>query len=81
MTKRICDRCSGNRVALISAKSDDRCFVELNGNEKIGYPPSDMLIKRSDMIEFSYCLDCGKIQGNFPLETCDLEKSEDLWDE
>jgi hypothetical protein len=33
-----------------------------------GYVPSKMGIGGGDYMEFSYCLDCGQIQGKFPVK-------------
>jgi len=37
------------------------------------YVPGDFGIGGGDYIRFDYCLECGKIQGDFPLEITELE--------
>ena len=32
-----------------------------------GYVPENLNIGGGDYIEFTYCLQCGKIQGDFPI--------------
>jgi hypothetical protein len=55
-------------IAHVSGKTSDLCFVGYpNGQEHDGYVPEDIGIGGGDYIEFYYCLDCGKIQGNFPV--------------
>jgi hypothetical protein len=46
------------------------------GNGKVehhGYVPRDIGIGGGDYLKMSYCLDCGQIQGEFPLENTELE--------
>lgn len=68
-----CQKCGNSRVARVFAHSRDCNDFEINGNEHNGYVPSDMGIGRSDDVSFSYCLECGQIQGTFPLPKCELE--------
>lgn len=68
-----CDNCGKERIASINAKCSDMCFAEVGGNESDGYVPRDMGIGGGDYVDFNYCLDCGKIQGQFPLEETGLE--------
>lgn len=55
------------------------CHVDFEHNEAESddYVPKDMNIGGGDYIRFSYCLDCGKIQNEFPLPKTDLEGGED----
>jgi hypothetical protein len=68
-----CQNCKGERVANVTAKSSDLSHVSLGECERNGYLPDDMGIGGGDYIEFSYCLACGQIQGQWPLEETDLE--------
>ncbi len=68
-----CSKCKSGRIASVNGKTSDLAFVSLGDNEHDGYVPSDMGIGGSDYIEFSYCLDCGQMGGNFPLPPCKLE--------
>ena len=67
-------KCGSKRIANLYGKCSDMCSVEIGGIEKDGYVPSDMGIGGNDDIQFKYCLDCGTIQGKFPLPTTKLEK-------
>lgn len=67
-----CQRCESERVAKITAKCSD-CFATDLGDTN--YVPQDMGIGGGDYVEFSYCLDCGQIQGKWPLPLTELEQS------
>lgn len=65
--------CEHKRTAHVTGKCSDRCFVTAGDQEHDGYVPDDMGIGGGDYLEFGYCLDCGKIQGSFPLPLTQLE--------
>jgi len=62
-----CTTCSSNRIAVVSGKTSDCCFYSYKGQQHNGYVPSKVGIGYSDYIDFNYCLECGKIQGDFPV--------------
>jgi hypothetical protein len=68
-----CQRCESTRLASITSKSSDCNFVQVGDNEKDGYVPSDMGIGGGDYVEFVWCLECGQIQGDWPVESTELE--------
>lgn len=71
----ICQRCSSIRVARVCAKCSDMCSVSINKtNEVDGCVPEDIGIGGGDYVEFSWCLDCGQIQGKFPMPISEQEK-------
>jgi hypothetical protein len=47
--------------------------VDLAGRHFYGYVPRDLGVGGGDDVEFDYGLDCGRIQGKFPLATTELE--------
>jgi hypothetical protein len=72
-----CRRCGGGRLAGICAKCSDLCsYFLVNDEEKSGngYVPGDMGIGGGDYVEFSFCLDCGQIQTEFPVPETALEQ-------
>jgi hypothetical protein len=69
-----CTKCNSNRVISVNAKCSDMCGIESNNSSTDGYVPRDLGIGGGDYIDFSYCLECGQLQGNFPLPTADIEK-------
>jgi hypothetical protein len=85
-----CQRCNTDRVLDIDAKTSDMCSVtsyshfntenELFPNETFphnGYVPSDIGLGGGDYLRFAYCLECGQIQGDFPLPKTEIESAGD----
>jgi hypothetical protein len=68
-----CDKCESGRIAQIGAKCSDCCGVTLNKVNYDGYVPKDLGVGGGDYIEFNLCLDCGKVQGRFPLPPTKIE--------
>ncbi|CAB4196769.1 hypothetical protein UFOVP1290_289 [uncultured Caudovirales phage] len=73
-----CDKCNSKRVVSAGAKCSDMFYAEFT-NEVLhtdynGYVPHDLGIGGGDYIDIKYCMDCGKLQGKFPLPTADIEK-------
>lgn len=75
-----CQHCGSSRVASVTAKCADLCCVDLGEHYHDGYVPRDMGIcdEYGDYVEFDYCLDCGQIQGEFPLPETKLERGEEI---
>lgn len=70
-----CQTCSSSRIATITAKCNDCFGVTISSNfEYSSYVLDDIGIGSSDYVEFNYCLDCGQIQGKFPLPPSKIEK-------
>jgi len=70
-----CQKCKSNRVASVQSHCSDLCHIEIGDKESNDYVPEDMGIGGGDDVEFDYCLDCGQIQGEFPLPTSSLEET------
>ena len=69
-----CQACRSERVAHVNGKVSDCFEAHVGDNDHYGYVPADLSIGHGDYVEFEYCLDCGQIQGDFPLPATDLEK-------
>ena len=69
-----CQRCSSLRLARILAHCSDMCSVDLAGRHEHGYVPRDLGIGGGDDVQLDYCLDCGQIQGKFPLPPTQMEE-------
>ncbi len=69
-----CQRCASLRLARILAHCSDMCSVDLAGHHEHGYVPRDLGIGGGDDVQFAYCLDCGQIQGKFPVPGTDIEE-------
>ena len=59
-------KCGSDRIASVTAKCSDCCCVEFGSASHDGYVPGDIGIGGGDYVEFSYCLECGQIQGTWP---------------
>lgn len=68
-----CQRCSGSRIGRVLAHCSDMCSVDFAGHHLNGYVPRDLGIGGGDDVQFDYCLDCGQIQGTFPLPSTEME--------
>lgn len=69
-----CQKCLSTRIASVSAKCSDCFFAEIDNNEHDGYVLDDIGIGGGEYVNFKHCLDCGQIQGIWPLPTSTLEK-------
>jgi hypothetical protein len=68
-----CQTCKSNRIANIYAKAKDLHTVSLGDTEVDGYLPSDIGIGGGSETIFNMCLDCGQIQGTWPLPKTAME--------
>jgi len=68
-----CKNCNSTRIAGVHAHCRDCCFVNIGDNEHEGYVPNDIGVGGGDSVNIDYCLDCGMIQGNFPIAKTKLE--------
>lgn len=70
-----CSKCSSDRIAKVSAKCSDCCCVKFPDDEdyRDGYVPYNVGIGGGDYIEIDWCMDCGQIQGDFPVEVPEEE--------
>jgi hypothetical protein len=54
------------------------CFVLLKNTEYNGYVPEGIVIGDGgygDYISFEFCLECGLIQGKFPINDAKVKKA------
>ena len=64
-----CQGCNSERVLEVMGKCSDMCHITYpKGHIHSGYVPRDLNIGGGDYLQFSYCADCGRIQGDFPIE-------------
>jgi len=69
-----CQKCASTRIAEFSAKCSDLGWAKIGDSEKDGYLPYDMGVGGGDYLEISVCLDCGQLQGQWPLPETKLER-------
>ena len=67
-----CDVCGSSRIMGVMGKCSDMCAISFKDEQYDGYVPNDLNIGGGDYIEFDLCLDCGKLQGEFPIEDPEL---------
>ena len=67
-----CQKCGSDRIVSVSGKVSDMFYGSYKEYEVDGYVPGDIGIGGGDYIEFVYCLECGQIQGDWPLPEPDL---------
>lgn len=63
-----CQRCQSDRVLDVCGKCDDKVNLQLGDNNCHDYLPDDLGLGGGDYLRFSMCLDCGQVQGQFPVE-------------
>ena len=62
----VCDRCNSERILSVTGKVWNLCSGEFEGKNFEGYAPYGVHLGGGDYLEFDLCLECGKIQGEFP---------------
>jgi hypothetical protein len=63
-------KCGSDRLLRISAKCSDLFGMSYKGKEYDGYVPTDIEIGNDgygDYVSMVICLECGLIQGKFPV--------------
>lgn len=73
------DCCDNPRIASLSTKCSDRCYVSIGDSEHDGYAPQDMGISDmgEDYVAFDWCLNCGHMVGEWPLPPTELETQDE----
>jgi hypothetical protein len=74
--------CGSKRLCRAEGKTCDSFSIQyrtcsgLNKEKNCCYPPRDVNIaKDSDGMDITYCLDCGKIQGKWPISDEEMSKA------
>lgn len=66
-----CQKFQSQRLLLVNAKCSDLCQCIYQGKdadrETDGYVPYNLNVGGGDYVEFTVCLDCGQVQGTFPV--------------
>lgn len=61
--------CKNQLIMRIVAKCNDSCYIEFpDGTDYEGYVPESFNIGDGDYIRICLCMNCGKIDGKFPIE-------------
>ena len=72
-----CQNCSGEKLMSVSGKCSDLSFasVEHLSLEHDGYVLSNLNFGGGDYIDFEFCLECGHMQGTWPLGDDEVKDS------
>ena len=71
-------KCGSDRIMSVCGKTSDMCFCSYDGTESDSYVPKGIVIGEGgygDYLEFDFCLDCGRIQGKFPISDTKVKKA------
>jgi len=65
-----CDKCSSSRLLNVYVQGRDTHSLSYQGLEYNGYMKEGLGLygNYGDAIDFQICMQCGKVQGNFPKE-------------
>lgn len=69
-----CKNCNSDRMMSVQGKSRDLHTVSIDDKSYSGYLPDDLGIGGGDYIEIDYCLNCGTIDGEWPLPETGMER-------
>lgn len=70
----MCRHCGNEkRLLRVSAKCSDMCYLSVGGADQCDYVPDEYGIGTGDYVTFVLCLNCGRVQGEFPLPPTHLE--------
>lgn len=69
-----CQSCNSERILSVQSHASDMHSWSIGDIENDGYLPTDLGIGGSDDCEFELCLDCGMLQGEWPLPLSKMEK-------
>lgn len=72
-----CQQCSSHRVMKVSSHASDMHNASIGHQRHCGYLPYDIGLGGGDDLRMEFCLDCGQIQGTFPLPITELEMGTD----
>ena len=72
-----CQACKSSRILHANGKCSDRFYAFIGDNERDGYVPGDLNIGGGDTLYVKVCLDCGQLQGKWPLPPSGIETGSD----
>jgi hypothetical protein len=63
-----CQRCNIERILTISGKCNDLCYVKYDEEISDGCVPREINLGGGDYIELNICMECGQVQGHYPID-------------
>jgi hypothetical protein len=70
----LCTECRSQRLVSVLSHAADRHLVKMGNVEHCDYLPKDMGIGGGDDNHFTLCLNCGQVQGAWPVAETQIEK-------
>ena len=64
----VCYECGSERILKMSGKCDDRFSATIGDRSYQDYVPRAAGIGGGDYLALDMCLDCGQVQGTFPIK-------------
>ncbi len=71
-----CQKCNSDRVLLVSAKANDLHHYSFKG-QMIDQTYALNFCSYSDYTKFTVCMECGQMQGEFPMVCYGFEDQEE----
>ncbi len=69
-------KCGSDRLMFVNGKTSDMCQCRYKDAESVTYVPKGLPISDDeDYLEFHFCLECGRIQGKFPISDSKVKKA------
>lgn len=73
-----CQKCGSERILEVDGKTADSCSQQFGGSERNDYVTPNLNIGGGDYLRFAVCLECGQMQGEWPVENPEwAEESDD----
>ena len=73
-----CQNCESDRIFKIDGKCSDLCSALFKGQDvESDYAPYIDNVCGGDYIRVTVCLECGQVQGKFPVESPDMPIEDD----
>jgi hypothetical protein len=66
-----CQQCGSDRLFKLEANAKDGHSYEYKGTSGYGYAPHVNNVCNCDCTQFVFCLECGQIQGHWPVVLSD----------
>ncbi len=73
-----CDKCGSDRILKVCGKTSDMFNCHYKNIEHDGYVPDNIHVGDDgygDYVQFDLCMECGKIQGKFPVSDEQIENA------
>lgn len=73
-----CLKCNSERVINIEAHMERNVYTQYRGHEFVGGIPDSINIAYKGHLDIDMCLECGQVQGTFPVADLDLAEQTEI---